>query len=231
MDFSPLFEYDSFLLSEADDDGQEAPAETNDTGADQDTGGEDTNQDTGGEDENQNTENNDNDDSGLDINLDDSSMGDSEGGGENSSSSSSGGDGNGDPNASVDTEAKKKDRQLFDSLTPQEQKLKTLELKRLYMDLYDNCEQISEKFEILGVEFDQLSPSITSVISNLFNLKNMISTHLLYLFDAKTYYENDVQFNQYLLALNKIKLVTDEMTKQYKEEIQTQKEYIPANNE
>lgn len=234
MDFSPLFTYDSFLLSEADDDtpAADAPAETNDAGGDQDAGDADNNQDTGddaGGDDNQDSDNNDSD---LDINIDDSSSSDSfGGGGSDSSSSSSSGSGNGDPNASVDTEAKKQDRKLFDSLTPQEQKLKTLELKKLYMDLYDNCEQLSEKFEVLGVEFDELSPAITGVMSNLFNLKNMISTHLLYLFDAKTYYENDVQFNQFLLALNKIKLVSDDMVKQYKEEIQIQKEYIPTKEE
>ena len=98
------------------------------------------------------------------------------------------------------------------------------------MDLYDNCEQISEKFEVLGVEYDDLSSAISGAISSLFSLKNMISTHLLYLFDAKTYYENDIQYNQFLLALNKIRLITDEMVKSHKDKIEDVKNFTPLND-
>lgn len=219
MDFSPIFKYDSFLL-EADDDNatggdtggnQEAPADQNNT--------------------QQNADNGNVSDADLDINLDDNT---GEGGGgeldAGTSDTSNGGDQQGDPNAAVDTEAKKKDRELFDTLTPQEQKLKTLELKNLYTDLYDNCIQISEKFEVLGVEFNDLSPAITAAMSSLFALRNMISTHLLYLFDAKTYYENDIQYNQFLLALNKIKLITDDMVSAHKEEINDAKSFTPLND-
>lgn len=219
MDFSPIFKYDSFLL-EADDDNttggdtggnQEAPADQNNT--------------------QQNADNGNVSDADLDINLDDNT---GEGGGgeldTGTGDTSGGGDQQGDPNAAVDTEAKKKDRELFDTLTPQEQKLKTLELKNLYTDLYDNCIQISEKFEVLGVEFDDLSPAITAAMSSLFALRNMISTHLLYLFDAKTYYENDIQYNQFLLALNKIRLITDDMVSAHKEEIDDAKSFTPLND-
>lgn len=219
MDFSPIFKYDSFLL-EADDDNatggdtggnQEAPADQNNT--------------------QQNADNGNVSDADLDINLDDNT---GEGGGgeldAGTGDTTGGGDQQGDPNAAVDTEAKKKDRELFDTLTPQEQKLKTLELKNLYTDLYDNCIQISEKFEVLGVEFNDLSPAITAAMSSLFALRNMISTHLLYLFDAKTYYENDIQYNQFLLALNKIKLITDDMVSAHKEEINDAKSFTPLND-
>ncbi len=225
MDFSPLFEYKSFLL-EADDDNN---ATGGDTGGNQEAPADNNADTTQNNDTTANTDN----DSDLDINLDDN-LDDTtgEGGGSDSSSSLDSGSSDnqgGDPNASVDTEAKRKDRELFDSLTPQEQKMKTVELKRLYMDLYDNCDQISEKFEVLGVEFDDLSPAITAAISSLFELKNLISTHLLYLFDAKTYYENDIQYNQFLLALNKIKLITDDMVHAHKEEIEDSKSFAPLN--
>lgn len=219
MDFSPIFKYDSFLL-EADDDNatggdtggnQEAPADQNNT--------------------QQNADNGNVSDADLDINLDDNT-GEGDGGelDAGTGDTSNSGDQQGDPNAAVDTEAKKKDRELFDTLTPQEQKLKTLELKNLYTDLYDNCIQISEKFEVLGVEFNDLSPAITAAMSSLFALRNMISTHLLYLFDAKTYYENDIQYNQFLLALNKIKLITDDMVSAHKEEINDAKSFTPLND-
>ena len=226
MDFSPLFSRDSFLL-EADDDQQSAG----------DNAGGETQAPTegeGGGDQTADTGNNDNAGGGddLDINIDDSSMTDDGGGDTGGDTGSSGGSstGEGDPNASVDTEAKQKDRELFDTLTPQEQKLKTVELKRLYMDLYDRCEQIADKFDVLGVEYEDLSPAISSAISSLFTLKNMISTHLLYLFDAKTYYQNDIEYNQFLLALNKIKLITDDMVSAHKEEIDATKSCTPLND-
>jgi len=221
MDFSPLFRYKSFLL-EADD--------NNTTG--ENTGG-NQEQEAPADDQNNATTADTSNDADLDISIDDNTgEGEGEGGGEETDSGygNSAGEGGGDPNASMDTEAKKKDRELFDSLTPQEQKMKTVELKKLYMDLYDNCDQIGEKFEVLGVEFDDLSPAITAAISSLFELKNLISTHLLYLFDAKTYYENDIQYNQFLLALNKIKLITDDMVHAHKEEIEDSKSFTPLND-
>lgn len=229
MDFTPIFQYKSFLL-EADDDGttgDNAGGETQEPAAN-------TTNDNADAGENQDQTNQDqippSDDSDLDINIDDNIGGDDSGGGDTTTAGGGASDGGGDPNASVDTEAKRKDRELFDSLTPQEQKLKTVELKQLFIDLYDNCEQISEKFETLGVEYDDLSPAITAAISSLFTLKNMISTHLLYLFDAKTYYQNDIQYNQFLLALNKIKLITDDMCSAHKDSIEQAKSFTPLND-
>jgi hypothetical protein len=48
----------------------------------------------------------------------------------------------------------------------------------------------------------------------------MISTYLLYLFDSKSYIENDIQFNRFLTALNQIKLISKDMRDAHAEEIE-----------
>ena len=44
--------------------------------------------------------------------------------------------------------------------------------------------------------------------------------------DYKSYYENDIMFNRYLLILDTIRLTTEEMVKQHKEEIEAAKSPI-----
>ena len=60
-------------------------------------------------------------------------------------------------------------------------------------------------------------------------MKIEISTYLLYLFDSNTYYVNDIQFNQFLVALNRIKMVSDDMVKAHKEQIEATKSNKPLN--
>ena len=193
--FTPLFKRKSILLNEADDDttGNEnagGEAEATDTPA-EDTGGEGGG-DTGGS-----------SDSDFDINIDDSGMTDDTGeGGGDTGGGDTGNPADGNPESSVDpnSENKKKDRELFDSLSLQEQKVKTVEQKKLFMDLYDRCEQLAEKYDTLGVEYEDISDAISKSLKALYDMKVEISTYLLYLFDSNTYYANDIKFNQFLVA-------------------------------
>lgn len=219
FDFSSPFERQSSVLNflheapedEAgaapEDEGfEEAPADTEaNTGTD-DTTGDDT------------PANEDNDD--FTIDASDDGIDDTVSGGEDTGSDS-GGD-NSSPetqNVDVDNAAKKKDREIFDSLSPQEQKIKTVKLKELFMDLYNRCDQIMDKYDSIGVDYEDLGLPIHKSIEALYGLKQMISTYLLYLFDSKSYIENDIQFNRFLTALNQIKLISKDMRDAHTEEI------------
>lgn len=125
--------------------------------------------------------------------------------------------------ASVDTEAKQKDREIFDSLTPQEQMIKTYKLKELYMDLYARCDNLIKKYDSLGIEFEEYTTIIKKTLDTLYDLKEMIVMYYHELFDYKSYYDNDIMFNRYLLILDTIRLTTEEMVKQHKEEIESAK--------
>ena len=224
FDFSSPFERESSVLNflhEAPED--EAGAAPEDEGFEEAPA--DTDANTGTEDEapaDDAPANEDNDDFTIDATddgIDDAGGGDtgSDTGGEGSSPETQ--------NVDVDNAAKKKDREIFDTLSPQEQKIKTVKLKELFMDLYNRCDQIMDKYDSIGVDYEDLGLPIHKSIEALYGLKQMISTYLLYLFDSKTYIENDIQFNRFLTALNQIKLISKDMRDAHVDEIEkSQKE-------
>ena len=233
IDFSSPFERKSVVLhitevskheSDFSDLLLEAPGDPGEDPGPEDEGFEeapaDTEANTGGDD-NTDTANEDNDDFTIDASddgIDDTGTGDGDVGGEGDL----GGD-NASPetqDAEIDNAAKRKDREIFDSLSPQEQKIKTVKLKELFMDLYNRCDQIMDKYNSIGVDYEDLGLPIHKSVEALYGLKQMISTYLLYLFDSKSYIENDIQFNRFLTALNQIKLISKDMRDAHQEEIE-----------
>lgn len=225
IDFDSPFERKSTVLNFL----HEAPEDqvpTVDTGAGDDAGGDAPDEgfeaapadDTGDNNDNQDdtAANEDNDD--FTIDADDTGMDD----GEDTGGGNEGGENNSAADAEVDNEAKRKDREIFDTLSPQEQKIKTVKLKELFMDLYNRCDQISDKLNSIGVDYEDLGSPIHKSVETLYSLKEMISTYLLYMFDSKSYIENDITFNRFLTALNQIKLVTKDMRNAHKDDIDLQ---------
>lgn len=221
FDFSSPFERISPVLSlheapedenpDTPDDGfEEAPA---------DEGGEDT----ATEDNTDDTANEDNDDFNIDAGDDD--ITDDTGGEDTTTGGDAGGGENNSPEAQVDVdnEAKRKDREIFDTLSPQEQKIKTVKLKQLFMDLYNRCDQIIDKYNSLGIDYEDLGEPVHKCVDTLYDLKQMISTYLLYLFDSKSYFENDIKFNEFLVVMNKIKMIAKDMKNAHKDEIEAAK--------
>ena len=227
MDFgSPFESYNKyFYLKEADDDNnqdQQQQDENNDTNNEEAPAEDNTNNnDTGGDDD-------------FNIDATDDIGGDNDigAGDDNSDNTSDSGDSTADggSEAAVDTAAKKRDREIFDTLSPEEQKLKTVKLKELYMKLYSRCSQIIEKYDSLGVRYEDLVEPIKNSINALYSLKDTVSSYLLYLFDSKSYIENDIMFNRFLVAMNQIKLITKDMRDTHKEEIEAVKSNTPLND-
>ena len=233
LDFgSPFENYNKSIFLEADDDNnQDQAADQNTEAPTDDAGGDNANQDDNADDTAK--------DEDFDIDADDNIGGDDAGGGDtgDTGSADSGGDSGGDAGgdsdgseAGVDTAAKKRDREIFDSLSPEEQKLKMVKLKELYMKLYSRCGQIIEKYDSLGVHYEDLTTPIKNSINALYSLKDTISSYLLYLFDSKSYIENDIMFNRFLVAMNQIKLITKDMRDSHKEEIDAVKSNTPLND-
>lgn len=232
MNFGSIFETRNDLLLEAPGDenntGGDAANDSVPAPADNDTGGDNndngnTNTDEGGDD----TANEDDANLDIDANDDlgnndsgDNGGGDAGGGDTSSTSSSSSGSGESpETKVDVDNNDKKKDRKIFATLSPQEQKIKTIKLKQLFMSLYDRCEQIIDKYDALGIEYEDLIVPIQKSLAALYATKEMISTYLLYLFDSKSYEENDIMFNRMLATMNRIKLITKDMRDSHKKEI------------
>lgn len=220
-----LFEIDEGDSSTADSNSKEeftASGEQEDAVGSSDDAGEDekdsdsSNDNESGEEENgekseeEDTSNEDNEDFNIDSEPDEETS-DGEDDSSEDSGTSGGGSSSDDDGGPVDNEDTRRDKEIFDSLSPQEQKQKTNKLKELFLELYSNCNYIIEKFNSSNTSYEELNMQIKKSLSILFNLKQMVSDYVMELFDSKSYMENDIMFNRYLSILNSVKKVTKDI--------------------
>ena len=196
----------------ADNNQDNAPAEDtqdNDNIENQDQN-QDENQDAGADDEF-------NIDADADIDTGDDAGGDTGGGG--------GGDTSVTPEEEepVDNEDTRRDKELYDSLSPQEQKERNIQLKTLFFRLYSNCDYVIDKLNnISDADLEEYGVQVRKTLSMLFDLKQMVSDYATKLYDSKSYIENDIMLNRYLSILNTVKNITSDIRKSYKTEEDTQ---------
>lgn len=190
-----------------------APAEdtTQNNTENQDQNQDDT-QDAGGDDEF-------NIDADMDIDAGDDDMGggDTGGGGGGGTSVTP------EEEEPVDNEDTRRDKELYDSLSPQEQKERNIQLKTLFFRLYSNCDYVIDKLNnISDADLEEYGVQVRKTLSMLFDLKQMVSDYTTKLYDSKSYIENDIMFNRYLSILNTVKNITSDIRKSYKTEEDTQ---------
>ena len=165
----------------------------------------DENQDDNKEEDNQDNneeENNDenNDDNDFTINDDENNDENNDDNNNNTSSYS------GEEESKTDPDSlKNKDRELFDSLSIAEQQIKIKELKKQFGDLYSNTVSLIDRFNEISIEVGSDSIQINKIIKILLDLKSMISFYILNIYDIKSFFENDIVFNRYLVIFNGIK--------------------------
>ena len=135
----------------------------------------------------------DGDDGGEDP---DSSPSDSDDGG--SGSDSAGGNNNSDEEVNDDN------TDIFSSLSAEEQQIKIKELKGLYQQMYTSCDELLDRINNLEFTEDSL-PVMTRITYALYDLKKYISEYIISIFPRKSYIENDITFNRFLMILNSVK--------------------------
>lgn len=140
----------------------------------------------------------------------DASLDDGEDGGENSDSSpsdsddgSSGSDSAGGDNNS-DEEVNDDNTDIFSSLSAEEQQIKIKELKGLYQQMYTSCDELLDRINNLEFTEDSL-PIMTRITYALYDLKKYISEYIISIFPRKSFIENDIAFNRFLMILNSVK--------------------------
>ena len=145
------------------------------------------------------------DDFDIDASLDDgddggenpeSSPSDSDDGG--SGSDSAGGDNNSDEEVNDDN------TDIFSSLSAEEQQIKIKELKGLYQQMYTSCDELLDRINNLDYTEDSL-PIMTRITYALYDLKKYISEYIISVYPRKSYIENDIAFNRFLMILNSVK--------------------------
>lgn len=146
-----------------------------------------------------------NDDFDIDASLDDgedsgenteSSPSDSDDG--SSGSDSAGGDNNSDEEVNDDN------TDIFSSLSAEEQQIKIKELKGLYQQMYTSCDELLDRINNLDYTEDSL-PIMTRITYALYDLKKYISEYIISIFPRKSFIENDIAFNRFLMILNSVK--------------------------
>ena len=145
------------------------------------------------------------DDFDIDASLDDgddggenpdSSPSDSDDGG--SGSDSAGGDNNSDEEVNDDN------TDIFSSLSAEEQQIKIKELKGLYQQMYTSCDELLDRINNLEFTEDSL-PVMNRITYALYDLKKYISEYIISIFPRKSFIENDIAFNRFLMILNSVK--------------------------
>ena len=140
----------------------------------------------------------------------DASLDDGDDGGENPDSSPSDSDdgGSGSDSAggdnSSDEEVNDDNTDIFSSLSAEEQQIKIKELKGLYQQMYTSCDELLDRINNLEFTEDSL-PVMTRITYALYDLKKYISEYITSVFPRKSYIENDIAFNRFLMILNSVK--------------------------
>ena len=133
---------------------------------------------------------------------------DSEGDDSNQSSDTQNISSTDDPNSQL----KELEKSIFDQLSPEQQTAKIKELKSLYIATYNKCQKIIAMVS----EVDKL-PSQARIydyiVNSLVDLQKYIRDYLDDLFDSKAYMENMTELQKYLVVLDTVNGVFEEMRK------------------
>lgn len=208
------------VIKEAPEDGGDNAGAENDAGAGE-TGGDDATDTTGGDEADQNTDadnaGDDNDEMGndedfdVDTSIDDDSTDDDTANGDDSDMDTGGGGGDfGDSEEEVNP----KNTDIFSTLTKEEQAIKIGELKKIFNNLYIYISDMLGKVNDINPDEDNLE-AIYRVTSGLYDLKQNIGDYIKNVFPLKSYIENDVAYNRFLIIIQSISrtmtLIADEM--------------------
>ena len=192
---------------------------TDDTGDDtttDDVGEEDTGEDAGGDEE---YDLPDAEDAGGEEGTgDDGGLGDDAGGG--TTDDLIGGNGSGGDTVSDDVQIpnlRDVQQKLFDQLTEEQQKIKIENLKSNYSELYTRCANILKILTDSNPGDENTARVFDYVQKTMTDLQTHVYYYITNTFDTKTYIENDTQFKQFLVILNTIKNILDEINVEKKE--------------
>ena len=106
---------------------------------------------------------------------------------------------------------------IFDSLSADEQKIKIMELQRLYGEMYNSCDDISKRLNDLDT--DESNIDIISRVSDSMNiLKKYIQDYLIGSFAKKSYVENDIMYNRFLSIISSLTDVLDQLSHREKKQ-------------
>ena len=184
------------------DDDPNAEPESNDydINGDAESGGDDNNDDSSGD------EGNSDDNDGFEgtDDSDDSSETDDSSNSDNSSETddSSSDDDGLEEDKTPDQKVKEMEKELS-NLSPEQENIRNDLLKKQYIQLYNNCSDITKKMNSI-TKSSKNEDNLGFAISTLSELKKYIYSYLTNTFATKSYGQNYANFNTYLVTLNSV---------------------------
>ena len=165
--------------------------------------------DTGAED--QAAFNND-DDFNIDTSLDSGDDTGEEGGDDLGGDDEGGMEGDGDVDGSSpsEEEVNPANTDVFATLTAEEQKIKIMQLKSQYNDLYTYCDDLLTKMNDMDLEEDTLEV-VSKISSDLYSLKDYIRDYMISIFPMRSFIENDIFYNRFVAQLSSIQYIIDQL--------------------
>jgi hypothetical protein len=170
---------------------------------------ENTNSDTdNGEEGNSDSTEDENTDDEFSVGDGDDTSDDSEDTDNNDDSSS---EDNGGGTETIQNGLSDAEKEIFDNLSPEQQIIKVGELKGLYSKLYYSIDDIYNKLNSV----DNIKPDAAKIVTRLSNtldeLKSYIEDYLSKTFDTKSYIENMVIYQKYLVIFNSVNKVLEKI--------------------
>lgn len=192
-----------------DDQQTDDNQDNNTDGNNQEDNTDDQNQDDNND---QGDDNNDNQDD--DLSLDDDSSDDSESDNGDSSDDMGSGDDSMDDTADdandPNSKLKELEKSIFDQLSEDQKALKTKELKSLFNVVYDKCTEIISTISDADRNPEQ-AKIYDYIMNSLTDLQKYIKDYLFQIFDGKTYIENMYQLQKYLVVLDTVSNIFEEL--------------------
>ena len=224
--FDRLEENDIEILKEAPEDGDDAAADAGaaDAAPADDAGGDDAGGDDANTDDNaDNADNADDEDMGSDEDFDVDTSIDDDGGDDNGDTGDDAMDTGGTSGDIGDgeEEVNAKNTNIFSTLSAEEQAIKISELKKIFNDLYIYITDMLGKINDINPDEDNLE-AIYRVTSGLYDLEQNIGHYIKNIFPLKSYIENDIAYNRYLVIVRSITNVLNDVASEM--EAKAQKE-------
>lgn len=99
---------------------------------------------------------------------------------------------------------------LFSDLTPEQMSIKQIELKQQYIDLFDSISDIVSRVNKITKTTNNANV-IEFVTTKMIELKDLVHYYLNNTYNTRTYIENTMNYQQYILILNTINKMLKEI--------------------
>lgn len=200
----------------ANDAGDNAEANASDAGDNAEANDDAGNEDAGNEDE---TDMGNDEDFDVDTTVDGDDAGDDPDSTEDTDDSGSMDSGGGGLGGDSEEEVNPKNTDIFASLSKEEQAIKISELKKKFNELYVYISDMNNKINDINPDEDNLE-SIYRITYGLYSLKDYIGDYIKNIFSIKSYIENDIAYNRFLIIIQSMTQIINTLSKEIEDKIQ-----------